>query len=260
MTLGPTRSSRRTPVRSVVAVILAACTPSTIAAQSSSSYGFGVHAGSLSHSLLGLVSGTLRMVGPNGLYVDADVEAEPSTLVGGHLERGLGRSVRIRLRLAHASTHMRLVALTQPIGTGETQPFTFDGLGEVAVWLGDIDVSWVPWRPTAWVAPYLFGGVGLASWDISGLEDLGSLPPLLESPVTLSPISALLPGAVAGVGLELGPVGPLSFQIEAADHASGDPVADDDFHIGAEFAGHGRAKDLVHNITLTVGLRVALSR
>jgi hypothetical protein len=231
-----------------------------LAAQSSSSYEIGLHAGSLSHSLLGLVSGTLVMVGPNGLYVEADVEAEPSTLLGGQIERRLAPSVTVRLRLGRASTHMRLVALTQPIGGTGTQPFTFEGLGEVVVWLGDIDISWVPWRPTWWLAPYLFGGVGLSNWDISGLEDLGSLPPLLESPVTLSPISAFLPGAVAGVGLELGPMGPLTLHLEAADHATGDPIADDDFHIGAEFAGHGRAKDLVHNVTLIVGLRVALSR
>lgn len=255
------RSSERTPVRGVVALLLvAACGPSTLAAQSSPSYGVGLHTGSLSHSLLGLVSGTLPMVGPNGLYVDADVEAEPSTLVGGQLERRLAPSVRLRLRLGHASTHMRLVALTQPIGSTGTLPYTFDGLGEVAVWLGDIDISWVPWRPTSWVVPYVFGGVGLSNWDISGLEDLGSLPPLLESPVTLSPISAFLPGAVAGLGLELGAMGPLSLQLEVTDHASGDPIADDDFHIGAEFAGHGRAKDLVHNVTFTVGLRIALSR
>lgn len=255
------RSSERTPVRGVVALILAAaCAPSTLAAQSSPRYGVGLHTGSLSHSLLGLVSGTLPMVGPNGLYVDADVEAEPSTLVGGQLERRIAPSARLRLRLGHASTHMRLVALTQPIGSTTTQPYTFDGLGEVAVWLADLELSWIPWRPVSWVAPYVFGGLGLSSWDISGLEDLGSLPPLLESPVTLSPISAFLPGAVAGIGLELGPMGPLSLQLEATDHASGDPIADDDFHIGAEFAGHGRAKDLVHNVTLTVGLRVALSR
>ncbi len=255
-----TRTAARARLLGAV-VLLAAVSrhPAPLAAQSPAAYEVGAHVGSLSHSLLGLVAGTLWNVGPFGLYVEADVEAEPSTLVGGRLARDLSPSVRVRLRVAHASTHLRLVALTQLIPENEVTPYTFDGLGEVSVWLADVDFSWAPWR-IAHVTPYLFGGLGLTIWDISGLEDLTYLPPLLDRPVALNPINARLPGAVVGIGVALGALGPASIEVEVSDHASGDPIADDDFRIGAEFAGHGRAKDLVHNLSLTVGLRIALRR
>ncbi len=108
------------------------------------------------------------------------------------------------------------------------------------------------------MAPYVFLGAGASNWDISGLEDIGVLPPLLESPVNLNPVNTFLPGAVVGVGLEVGSFGPLSAEVELADHVTGDPLADDDFRIGAAFAGFGRAKDLVHNFFFTAGVRVAL--
>lgn len=240
-------------------VVAASCAPSRLSGQSPGRFQVGLYAGSLSHSLLGLVSGTISGIGgPSGLGVDADVEAESSTLVGGQLGGRLSPAFRIRLRLARATTHMRLIARTGPIGAFGPQVFTFDGLGDVAVWLADVDVAWTPRRFDVPVAPYVFAGVGASNWAISGLEDIGVLPPLLESPVNLSPVNTFLPGAVVGVGLELGSFGPLTAEVELADHVTGDPLADDDFRIGAAFAGFGRAKDLVHNVFVTVGARVAL--
>lgn len=237
----------------------AVCAPARLHAQSDARVQVGLHAGSLSHSLLGLVSGTISGIGgPDGLAVDADVEAESSTLVGGELGVRLAPALQVRLRLAKTTTHMRLVAHTGPIGSGGPGLFTFDGLGEVVVWLADVDVAWTPRRFDLPVAPYVFGGLGASNWDISGLEDVGVLPPLLESPVNLKPVNSFLPGVVVGVGLELGAFGPLTAEVEVADHVTGDPLADDDFRIGASFSGFGRAKDLVHNFFFTAGVRVAL--
>jgi len=239
----------------------ALCAPSGLAGQSVGRFEVGLYAGSLSLSLLGLVNGTISGIGgPGGLDVDADVKAESSTLVGGELGGRVSPSLRVRLRVARTTTHMRLIARTGPLGALGPQTFTFDGLGDVVVWLADVDVAWSPRRFALPVAPYVFGGVGASSWDISGLEDVGALPPLLESPVNLSPVNSYLPGAVVGVGVELGSFGPLTAEVELADHVTGDPLADDDFHIGAEFAGFGRAKDLVHNFCLTAGVHLALGR
>jgi hypothetical protein len=255
---------RTLPLAVAVPSLLAAaalCAPSRLAGQSAGHFEVGLYAGSLSHSLLGLVNGTLSGIGgPGGLDVDADVEAESSTLVGGQLGRRLSPSLRVRLRIARTTTHMRLIARTGPIGAFGPQVFKFDGLGDVVVWLADIDVAWTPRRFALPVAPYVFGGLGASNWDISGLEDVGALPPLLESPVNLSPVNSYLPGAVLGIGVALGSFGPLTAEVELADHVTGDPLADDDFRIGAAFAGFGRAKDLVHNFCLTAGARVALGR
>jgi len=247
------------PAVRALLVAAALCTPCHLSGQSEARFDVGLYAGSLSHSLLGLVNGTISGVGgPAGLDVDADVEAESSTLVGGQLGGRLSRALRIRLRVARATTHMRLIARTGPVGGLGPQLFTFDGLGHVVVWLADADVAWTPRRFPVPVAPYVFAGVGASRWNISGLEDVGALPPLLESPVNLGPVSTYLPGAVVGIGVELGSFGPLTAEVELADHVTGDPLADDDFRIGATFAGFGRAKDLVHNICLTAGARVAL--
>lgn len=242
-----------------LSVAAALCVPSRLSGQEPGGVQVGLYAGALSHSLLGLVGGTISGIGgPGGLDVDADVEAESSTLVGGQLGAPLSAAFRVRLRVARTTTHMRLVARTGPIGSGGPQVFTFEGLGEVGVWLADVDVAWTPKRFDAPVAPYFFAGLGASHWSISGLEDVGALPPLLVSPVNLNPVHTFLPGAVVGVGLELGAFGPLTAEVELADHVTGDPLADDDFRIGAAFSGFGQAKDLVHNLFLTAGVRVAL--
>ena len=101
-------------------------------------------------------------------------------------------------------------------------------------------------------------GLGASHWEISGLDDLGELPPLIESPVNLRPVDATLPSAVLGVGVALAVGGPFSAVLELTDQVSGNPLADDDFRLGTTFSGFGRAKDLVHSCTLSAGMRLEL--
>ncbi|MCG6956011.1 MAG: hypothetical protein LJF04_08465 [Gemmatimonadetes bacterium] len=236
----------------------ALCAPSTLLGQSAGRYEIALRVGSLSHSLLGDVDGTLANVGVSGYTILADVEAEASTSVGVQVTRRLRRTLDIRVRVARTASHMRLVAHASPVGGGAPQTFTFDGLGEVAVWVADVDVAWTPWRGPLPVAPYVFGGAGTTHWSITGLEGIGALPPLLESPLDVNPVHAFLPGVVAGAGLALGPFGPITLGVEIADHVSDDPLSDGDFNIGADFVGSGRAENLVHNVSLVGSVRFAL--
>lgn len=250
--------STRAAAPAVVALSLAAalCAPCAVACQSTGSVQIGAHAGFLWHSALGLVDGTLLGIGSDGLPVHAVVEAESSTLFGGQVIRRLTTKVDLRLRVATTTTHVRLVADTKPTqGTGGR--FTFTGLGHVAVWLLDVDAVWTPYRSRVPVAPYLSAGIGASYWRISGLEHLAALPPLLESPVSIEPVTAFLPGAVVGIGLAMGPFERLNATLEVTDHVTGDPISDDNFQIGAQFEGFGRAKNLVHNLSATAGARIA---
>jgi len=250
-------ASRGGAAASAVLVAAMLVLASGLSAQEAARFQVGVHLGSLSHSLLGEVSGTLLgLGGPSGLEVDSDVEAESSTMFGVRLAGRLTPALVLRLRVARASTHMRLVARTGPAGAF-TGAYTFGGLGAVGVWLVDADVAWTLRPIVSPVAPYVFAGVGGSKWSITGLEDVGRLPPLFESPVHLDAVSEYLPGAVLGVGVAVGPFGRATLELEVADHVTGDPLADDDFRLGTGFTGSGRAKDLVHNVSVTVGVRVA---
>jgi hypothetical protein len=242
------------------AVLLAAvlCGSSSVAGQSPGRYEVGLRVGSISHSLLGDVDGTLANVGVSGYTIAADVEAESSTAVGAQITRRLRPTLALRLRVERTTSHMRLLAHANPVGGGTSQTFTFNGLGDVAVWLADLDIAWTPWRGSLPLAPYLFGGAGTTHWSITGLQGIGALPPLLESPLDVSPVHAFLPGVVAGAGVALGPFGPMTVGIEAADHVSEDPLSDGDFHIGPNFVGSGRAKNLVHSLSFGASLRFAL--
>jgi len=229
-----------------------------VAGQTAGRYELGLGVGSISHSLLGSVDGTLANVGVSGYTIRADVEAESSTSVGAQVTRRLRPGLDLRLRVARTASHMRLVAHALPVGGGGPQTFTFDGLGAVSVWLADVDVAWTPWRGRLPVAPYVFAGAGATHWSITGLESIGALPPLLESPLDVNPVHAFLPGVVAGAGLAVGPFGPVTVAIELADHVSEDPLSDSDFHIGANFVGSGQAKDRVHSISVAASVRYAL--
>ncbi|MGD8318830.1 MAG: hypothetical protein PVJ02_00195 [Gemmatimonadota bacterium] len=235
----------------------AAGAPTCVLAQAAKQNRVEVQAGPLSHSLLGTVGGTLPNLGANGYDVAARVEGESSTLLGVSAGLRLKPSLTLRARVARTTTALRLVVDATPVGGAGAQRYTFDGLGDVGIWLMDVDLAWAFWRSDGLLVPYVFGGIGASRWTLSGLEDLGALPPLLESPLSLSPITAFLPGAVAGVGVEIAVLGPVRLGIEVADHVSGDPISDDDFRIGTNFVGFGRAKDLVHNFSMTAAARIA---
>jgi hypothetical protein len=234
------------------------CFPLPVLGQSAGQYAVGLRVGSISHSLLGDVDGTLANVGVSGFTIAADVEAESSTSIGAQVVRRLAPALDVRLRVERTSSHMRLLAHAEPVGGGATQIFTFGGLGAVAVWLADLNVTWTPWRGRWPVAPYVFAGAGVGHWSITGLDEIGALPPLLESPLNLSPVHAFLPGGAGGVGLTLGPFGWVTAELELADHLSEDPLSDGDFNIGANFVGSGRAKNLIQSVSFTAGLRVAV--
>jgi hypothetical protein len=248
-------------------LLMAGTTP--LAGQTRSSEGWeagrvhvGLYGGQLVHSLLGVVAGTLTDVGGTGLSVaaSADVEAEGAMLVGGVLGARLSPSLAVRVRAAQGDTHMRLAATTRPLSGPGLQLYTYGGLGQVSVRLVDVEVVWVPRPATGRLRPYVFAGLGASNWRISGLEDIGSLPPLLESPVNLRPVDPWLPSGVVGGGLALRIGGGMSVQIEASDHMSGNPFEDDDFRIGSSFAGTGAPKNLVHSMSVSTGLRVDLGR
>ncbi|HSM61182.1 MAG TPA: hypothetical protein VK849_10315 [Longimicrobiales bacterium] len=254
---------RAWPACVLCTALAVASAPAGLRAQGAGGFQVGVRAGSLQHSRLGWVNGTLSGIGADGLSVDADVDAESSLHVGASLARPLSESLLLRLRVARTTTHMRLDALTTPLGgagTQQTRQYTFDGLGDVTVWLVDVDLAWSPWSEDAPVRPYVFGGLGASHWDISGLEGLGAFPPLLESPVDVRPVSALLPGVVLGAGFAVPVASRVTLEMELSDHISGDPLADEDFRVGATFSGSGRAKNLVHNLSLTAGTRIAVAR
>lgn len=220
----------------------------------------GASGGALTHSLLGVVTGTLTRSGGSDLTLDVDVKAEPSAVVGGFLGWRASPSVSLRVRVAHAGTQMALSALGRPVEGPGSQAFDFGELGEVKLWLAGAELAWLP-RPTVTrVRPHVFVGLGASNWEITGLEDLGSLPPLLESPINLRPVRTTLPSATVGGGITVALGGTVAVLIEVSDHISGNPFADDDFRIGSSFTGVGKAKDLVHSLSFAAGLRLDLGR
>jgi hypothetical protein len=158
----------------------------------------GAYGGALTHSLLGVVNGTLTRASGSDLTLDVDVKAEPSAVMGGFLGWRVSPSVSLRVRVAHAGTQMALSALGRPVEGPGSQAFDFGELGDVKLWLGGAELAWVPWATTNRTRPHLFVGLGASKWEITGLEDLGSLPPLLESPVNLRPVRTTLPSATVG--------------------------------------------------------------
>jgi hypothetical protein len=214
----------------------------------------------LTHSLLGVVNGTLTRASGSDLTLDVDVKAEPSAVMGGFLGWRVSPSVSLRVRVAHAGTQMALSALGRPVEGPGSQAFDFGELGEVKLWLAGAELAWMPWATTNRTRPHLFVGLGASKWEITGLEDLGSLPPLLESPVNLRPVRTTLPSATVGGGITIALGGTVAALIEVSDHISGNPFADDDFRIGSSFTGVGKAKDLVHSLSFSAGLRLDLGR
>jgi hypothetical protein len=260
---------RPTVQRAFRALLLASVltTPTTLSGQDGSGsfwergrFQVGVSGGAVTHSLLGIVNGTLTRSGGGDLTLDVDVKAEPSATMGGFLGWQASPSVGLRVRVAHAGTQMALSALGRPVQGPGSQAFDFGELGDVKLWLAGAELTWMPWAESARARPHVVVGLGASNWEITGLEDLGSLPPLLESPVNLRPVKTTLPSATVGGGIVVALGISLAALIEVSDHISGNPFADDDFRIGSSFAGVGKAKDLVHSLSLTAGLRVDLGR
>jgi hypothetical protein len=223
----------------------------------SARFHIGAHGGVLTHSLLGVVTGTLTRPGSADLSLNVDVEGQPSPVVGGFVGWHPSPSVGLRARVARAATHMAISAIATPVSGPGLQAFEFDELGEVGLWLLGVELTWLP-RPAAQGArPHLSVGFGASNWRITGLEDL-DFPPLLESPVNLRPVETTLPTVTVGGGLTFALGGAVSALVEISDHISGNPFADDDFRIGSSFAGIGQAKDLVHSLSFSAGLRVGL--
>jgi hypothetical protein len=212
--------------------------------------------GQVRHSVLGVVSGTLTDGGILGVSVgiDADLEVEPALLVGGVLEVRMAPQVALRMRISGGDTHGRITAVTAPGGGTTRQTYTFSKLGRIRVLLLDAEVYWYPWSGAGPVLPYVFGGVGASNWRISGLDDLGALPPLVESPVSLPPVDPWLPSGVVGGGVAVLLNESLSIRVEASDQVSGNPYRDEDFGIGPTFTGTAAPKDLVHSLAFSAGL------
>jgi hypothetical protein len=265
---GPLPTRTRPAVLRIATVAFAALLPafpSLLSAQAPAPpdrparFRVGVHGGALTHSLLGLVTGTLTRPGSSDLELSVDVEGEPSPVFGGFLGWHPTPSVGLRASVVRASTHMAISAIATPVSGPGLQAFNFEELGDVGLWLFGVEVTWLP-RPAArGVRPHLTVGLGASNWKITGLEDL-DFPPLLESPVNLRPVETTLPTMTVGGGITLALGGAFSAVAELADHISGNPFADDDFRIGSSFAGIGQAKDLVHSLTFTAGLQVGLGR
>ncbi len=260
---------RPTVQRAVRALLIASLltTPTALSGQDASGsstergrFRIGIYGGALTHSLLGVVNGTLTRANASDLSLDVDVKAEPSAVVGGFLGWKVSPSVGVRVRVAHAGTQMALSALGRPLEGPGSQAFDFGELGEVKLWLAGAELAWMPWDVTTRTRPHVFVGLGASKWEITGLEDLGSLPPLLESPVNLRPVRTTLPSATVGGGITIALGGTVAALIEVSDHISGNPFADDDFRIGSSFTGVGKAKDLVHSLSVSAGLRLDLGR
>jgi hypothetical protein len=256
----PTRAAS---VGCFVAALLLPVSPMGIAAQGiptteiTSRFQVGFFGGYLSHSLLGEVTGTLTTA-IDDVIVSMDVEAEATNLIGGLIGWRLSNAAAVRIRAARSGTHVRLIVQATPIGGFGAQRFTFGGLGDVETWLADAELSWRPFGTETIATPYVVVGVGVSQWDITGLEDLGSLPPLLETPVNLIPVNATLPAVTLAAGVSYSPTDAFTVELELTDHISGNPLADDDFRLGTSFTGFGGAKDLVHSVSLSVGLHVNL--
>lgn len=214
--------------------------------------------GQVRHSVLGVVSGTLTDGGGLGLNlgVDADVEVEPALLVGGVLGVRLGPKAALRVRVSGGDTHGRITAVTVTGGGSTRQTLTFSRLGNIRVLLMDAEVSWYPWSGPGRIHPYAFGGVGASSWKIAGLDHLGALPPLVESPVSLPPVHPWLPSGVVGVGVAVSLGESLSIRLEASDQVSGNPYRDEDFGIGSTFTGTAAPKNLVHGLSISLGVHL----
>jgi hypothetical protein len=214
--------------------------------------------GQVRHTVLGVVSGTLADAGGLGLgiAVDADVEVEPTLLVGGDVGVRVAPDVVLRIRLSGGDTHGRISAVTVTGGGSTRQTFTFSKLGRIRVLLAAADLYWTPGPRAGRIVPYVFGGVGASHWDISGLDDLGALPSLLESPISLPPVDPWLPSGVAGVGIAVLLGDGMSIRVEAWDQVSGNPFEDEEFRVGSSFTGTAAPKNLVHSLSFTVGLRV----
>ncbi len=214
--------------------------------------------GQLRHSVLGVVDGTLTDVGAPGvgIAVDADVEVEPTVLVGGSVR--VARDLAVRIRLSGGDTHGRISAVTVTGGGSTRQTFTFSKLGRIRVLLAAADLYWTPWPRTERIVPYVFGGVGASRWSISGLDDLGALPPLVESPISLPPVDPWLPSGVVGGGVAVLLTEVISIRFEASDQVNGNPFEDEEFKIGSSFTGTAAPKNLVHSLSFTAGLLVRL--
>ncbi len=260
---------RPTVLRAVSAFLLASLLtiPTALSGQDASGssrergrFQVGGSGGALTHSLLGVVNGTLIRASGSDLTLDVDVKAEPSAVIGGFLGWQASPSVGVRVRVAHAGTQMALSALGRPLDGPGSQAFDFGELGEVKLWLAGGEITWMPWATDTRTRPHVFLGLGASRWEITGLEDLGSLPPLLESPVNLRPVRTTLPSVTLGGGITIALGGVLAALVEVSDHISGNPFADDDFRIGSSFAGVGKAKDLVHSLSFSAGLRLDLGR
>ena len=261
-----TAAVQRTRAASVgcfVAALMLPVPPTGTAAQGmptaeiTSRFQVGFFGGHLSHSLLGEVTGTLTTA-TGDLSVSTDVEAQATNVIGGVIGWRLSNAAAVRVRAARSGTHVRLMVLATPIGGFGAQRFTFADLGDVETWFADVELSWEPIRTETGATPYLVAGVGVSHWDITGLEDLGSLPPLLETPVNLSPVNATLPAVTLAAGVSYSPTDAFTVALELTDHISGNPLADDDFRLGTSFTGFGGAKDLVHSASISVGLHVNL--
>ncbi len=209
----------------------------------------------MTHSLLGVVSGTLTRPGAGDLVLDVDVEGEPSPVLGGFVGWHPSPAVGLRASVARTTTHMAISAVASPESGSGIQRFNFEELGEVGLWLFGVDLTWLPLPDAPGIRPHLTLGLGASNWEITGLEDV-DFPPLLESPVNLRPVRTTLPSATVGGGITVVLGGSVSALLEASDHISGNPFADDDFRIGSSFTGIGKAKDLVHSLSFSAGLRL----
>lgn len=214
--------------------------------------------GQVRHSVLGVVSGILTDGGGLGLgiAVEADVEVEPTLLLGGGVGVRLAPDVALRLRVFRGDTHGRISASTVTGGGSTRQTYTFSKLGRIRVLLAAADLYWTPGPQTGRVVPFLFGGVGASRWDISGLDELGALPPLVQSPISLPPVDPWLPSGVAGGGIAVLLGEGISLRLEASDHVSGNPFEDEEFRLGSSFSGTAAPKNLVHSVSFTAGLSV----
>ena len=262
-TTAAVQGTRAASVGCFVAALLLPVPPMGTAAQGiptaeiTSRFQVGFFGGYLSHSLLGEVTGTLTTA-TGDLSVSTDVKTEATNVIGGLIGWRLSNAAAVRVRAARSGTHVRLIVLATPIGGFGAQRFTFGDLGDVETWLADAELLWEPISTETSATPYVVAGIGVSHWDITGLEDLGSLPPLLETPVNLSPVNVTLPAVTLAAGVSYSPTDAFTVALELTDHISGNPLADDDFRLGTSFTGFGRAKDLVHSVSLSVGLHVDL--
>ncbi|HUH13495.1 MAG TPA: hypothetical protein VMK65_10310 [Longimicrobiales bacterium] len=221
-----------------------------------------VAAGGVWTSRLASAVGTLT--GPFGapLPVTAELRAEDALVIGAALAWRASPRLEVRLDLSHAATSMALEAVVHGAEGGPPlRTYHFRDQGDVRLWWAGAGAAW-RLRGGGWSRPRLDPWVllqaGATHWDMDGFEELPEISAVTGDSVGVDPVSATLPAAAVGVGLDVRMSGRVAAWLELVDVIGADPLEDEDFHLGSRFVGTVAPDDLVHSVRLVAGVRVAL--